>query len=159
MDGKIVGIPALVDNLALVYNKKLFDQAHVAYPTPNWTWDDITAAAKKLTNPATKQFGWAYVNDGGEDTVWRFDGAPVGGRRQDPHSDDKHAAFDSPAGVQALTHLQKMGLQDHSVYYDNGSGNYAPLFNSGKSAMLYTGPWDLSQFPTSTSASRSCPAT
>ncbi len=30
VDGKIVGIPALVDNLALVYNKKLFDQAHVA---------------------------------------------------------------------------------------------------------------------------------
>ena len=34
VDGKIVGIPALVDNLALVYNKKLFDQAHLAYPTP-----------------------------------------------------------------------------------------------------------------------------
>ena len=40
-----------------------------------------------------------------------------------------------------------MALEDHSVYLDNGSGNYAPLFNSGKIAMLYTGPWDLSQFP------------
>ena len=85
MDGKIVGIPALVDNLALVYNKKLFDQAHVAYPTANWTWDDITAAAKKLTNPANKQFGWAYVNDGGEDTVWRYDALLWEAGGQHPH--------------------------------------------------------------------------
>ena len=34
---KIVGMPALVDNLALVYNKKLFDQAGLAYPTADWT--------------------------------------------------------------------------------------------------------------------------
>src|SRR5207302_7190248 len=30
---KIAGVPALVDNLALVYNKKLFDQAGIPYPT------------------------------------------------------------------------------------------------------------------------------
>ncbi len=34
VDGKIVGIPALVDNLALVYNKKLFEQADVPFPRP-----------------------------------------------------------------------------------------------------------------------------
>ena len=34
-------MPALVDNLALVYNKKLFDQAGLAYPTADWTWDDF----------------------------------------------------------------------------------------------------------------------
>ena len=27
MNGKVVGVPALVDNLSLVYNKKLFQQA------------------------------------------------------------------------------------------------------------------------------------
>ena len=72
MNGKVIGVPALVDNLALVYNKALFDKAGVAYPTKDWTWTDFRAAAKKLTDPAAKQFGWAYVNDGSEDTVWRF---------------------------------------------------------------------------------------
>jgi len=43
--------------------------------------------------------------------------------------------------------LQQMAAVDHSVYLDNGNGNYANLFNSGKIAMLYTGPWDLSGFP------------
>jgi multiple sugar transport system substrate-binding protein len=144
---KIVGMPALVDNLALVYNKKLFDQAGLAYPTADWTWDDFRNAARKLTDPSAKQFGWAYVNDASEDTVWRFDALlwQAGGDVLTP--DGTHAAFNSDAGVRAATLLQQMATVDHSVYLDSGNGNYANLFNSGKIAMLYTGPWDLSGFP------------
>ena len=144
---KIIGVPALVDNLALVYNKKLFDQAGLAYPTANWTWGDFEAAARKLTDPSAKQFGWAYVNDASEDTVWRFDALlwQAGGDILTP--DGTHAAFNSEAGIRAATLLQQMATVDHSVYLDNGNGNYANLFNSGKIAMLYTGPWDLSSFP------------
>ena len=36
--------------------------------------------------------------------------------------------------------------RDKSIYLDSGNGNYANLFNSGRIAMLYTGPWDLSSF-------------
>ena len=147
VDGKIIGVPALVDNLALVYNKKLFRQAGVPFPTADWTWDDFRAAARKLTNPSAKQFGWAYVNDASEDTVWRFDALlwQAGGDILTP--DQKHAAFDSPAGVKAATLLQQMSTVDHSVYLDSGNQNYVNLFNSGKIGMLFTGPWDLSQFP------------
>ena len=79
VSGKVVGVPALIDNLALVYNKKLFRQAHLPFPTAKWTWADMERAAKKLTNRSKKQFGWAYVNDGSEDTVWRFEAAPLAG--------------------------------------------------------------------------------
>src|SRR5205807_1343310 len=72
VNGKVIGVPALVDNLALVYNKRLFAQAGLAPPTSSWTWSDFENAAVKLTNSANKQFGWAYVNDASEDTVWRF---------------------------------------------------------------------------------------
>ena len=84
VNGKIVGVPALVDNLALVYNKKLFAQAGLSAPTPNWTWTDFENAAVKLTDPAKKQFGWAYVNDASEDTVWPLLGDALAGRRLDP---------------------------------------------------------------------------
>jgi len=143
---KIVGVPALVDNLALVYNKKLFQQAGIPEPTATWTWDDLRNAAKALTDPAKKHFGWAYVNDASEDTVWRFDALlwQAGGDILTP--DGKHAAFNSDAGVRAATLLQQMARVDHSVYLDNGNGNYANLFNSGKIGMLMTGPWDLSGF-------------
>jgi multiple sugar transport system substrate-binding protein len=143
---KVIGVPALVDNLALVYNTKLFDQAGVAHPTADWTWDDFRQAAAKLTDPGKKQFGWAYVADASEDTVWRFDALLWQAGGDILTSDNQHAAFNSDAGVKAATLLQQMATVDHSIYLDNGNGTYANLFNSGKIAMLFTGPWDLSGF-------------
>jgi multiple sugar transport system substrate-binding protein len=144
VNGKIVGIPALVDNLALVYNKKLFKAAGVAPPNASWTWQDFRTAAKKLTDPSTKTFGWAYVNDGSEDTVWRYLAMlwQAGGSLL--NSDNTKPAFDSPAGLAALQQLQDMAVTDKSVYLDTGNDNYLNVFNSGKIAMLWTGPWDLS---------------
>ncbi len=144
VNGQVKALPALVDNLALVYNKKLFDQAGVAYPTPAWTWDDFRAAAAKLTDPATKQYGWAYVNDGSEDTVWRYLAALWQAGGDLLNADNTKAAFDSPAGLASMTLLHDMAVVDKSVYLDNGNGNYLNLFNSGKIAMLWTGPWDMS---------------
>ena len=143
-NGKVYGVPALVDNLALVYNKKLFDAAGVAYPTAMWSWDDFRAAAKKLTDAGRKQYGWAYVDDGSEDTTWRWLAMlwQAGGDLLSP--DGKASAFNSPAGLKATQLLHDMAVSDKSVYLDQGNGNYLNLFNSGKIAMLWTGPWDLS---------------
>jgi multiple sugar transport system substrate-binding protein len=84
VNGKVVGVPALVDNLALVYNKKLFAQAGLSPATANWTWSDFENAAIKLTDPSKKQFGWAYVNDGSEDTRVAVLGDAVAGGWLDP---------------------------------------------------------------------------
>ena len=148
VNGKIVGIPALVDNLALVWNKKLFAQAGLAAPTPSWTWTDFENAALKLTNTAAKQFGWAYVNDASEDTVWRYWAMlwQAGGSILSPSG--KQAAFDSPAGVKALSLLQTLA-QRKAIYLDNGSDNYLSLFTSGHIGMLWTGPWDLANITAS----------
>lgn len=146
VDGKVVGVPALVDNLALVYNKALFDRAHLAYPTASWTWDDFIHAAEKLTIPSQKQFGWAYIADGSEDTVWRYEAMlwQAGGAILTP--DNSKAAFDSPAGVAAMGPLQTLA-RAHAIYLDSGNDNYANVFNAGHIGMLWTGPWDLSLFP------------
>jgi multiple sugar transport system substrate-binding protein len=144
VDGKVVGIPALVDNLSLVYNKKLFAAAGVALPTNNWTWQDFRRAAAKLTNSSTHTYGWAYVNDGSEDTVWRFLAMLWQAGGDLLTSDNTKPAFDSAAGLAALQQLHDMAVTDKSVYLDSGNGNYQNLFNSGKIAMLWTGPWDLS---------------
>src|SRR3974377_1968820 len=34
--GKVIGFPALIDNLSVIYNKKLFAAAGVPVPSPNW---------------------------------------------------------------------------------------------------------------------------
>ena len=147
VNGKVIGIPALVDNLAVVYNKQLFAQAHLTPPGPGWTWQQFVADAAKLTNPAKKQFGTAYVTPGTEDTVWHWEALlwEAGGQILKPGN--KQAAFDSPAGLQALTTLRDMAVRDHSMYLDPTDNAYTNLFNSGKIGMLVTGPWDLSVFP------------
>ena len=147
VNGKVIGMPALVDNLAVVYNKTLFSQAGLQPPGPNWTWAQFVADAKKLTNASSKQYGTAYVTPGSEDTTWHYEALLWEAGGQILTADNKKAAFDSPAGLKSLTTLQKMAVTDKSMYLDPSDSAYANLFNSGKIGMLVTGPWDLSGFP------------
>jgi multiple sugar transport system substrate-binding protein len=144
VNGKVIGIPALVDNLGIVYNSAMFAAAGVAPPTADWTWDDFRAAAKKLTDPSKKQFGTSYPADASEDTVWHWEAMlwAAGGDILTP--DNSHAAFDSPQGLQAMTSLKDMAVDDKSIYVDTTNSKYMDLFNAGKIGMLVTGPWDLS---------------
>jgi multiple sugar transport system substrate-binding protein len=147
VNGTVIGIPALVDNLAVVYNKTLFSKAHLAPPTANWTWPQFVADAKALTIPAIKQYGTAYVTPGSEDTVWHWEALLWAAGGSILNSANTKAAFDSPAGLLSLDTLRTMAISDHSMYLDPTDSPYANLFNSGKIGMLVTGPWDLSAFP------------
>jgi len=147
VNGKVIGIPALVDNLAVVYNKTLFAQAGLKPPAANWTWAQFQADAKALTKPAIKQYGTAYVTPGSEDTVWHWEALLWEAGGQILNSSNTKAAFDSPAGLASLNTLRAMAVTDHSMYLDPTDSAYANLFNSGKIGMLVTGPWDLSAFP------------
>ena len=48
-DGKYISTVNGADTFLLFYNKDLFDEAGVPYPTDDWTWDDFLAACEKLT--------------------------------------------------------------------------------------------------------------
>jgi multiple sugar transport system substrate-binding protein len=146
VNGKVIGVPALVDNLAVVYNKTLFAQAGLQPPGPGWTWAQFEADAKKLTSAASKQYGTAYVTPGTEDTVWHWEALlwEAGGRLLT--ADNKKAAFNSQAGLTSLSALRTMAVTDKSMYLDPTDQAYTNLFNSGRVGMLVTGPWDLSTF-------------
>lgn len=59
VNGKYWGVPQGIQIAVLYYNKDMFDEAGVAYPTGDWTWDDLKAAAGKLT----KDSAGAYATD------------------------------------------------------------------------------------------------
>ena len=143
-NGHVIGFPAVVDNLALMYNKKLFQAAGLAEPTNTWTWDDFRAAAKKLTDPAKNVYGTAYSVSGTEDTTWHF--WPLLWQKGGSvlNSGNTKAAFDSDAGVAALTFLRQMAVDDKSVYLSQDDQKYADLFKSGLIGMIMSGPWQLS---------------
>ena len=103
VDGKVVGIPALVDNLRLVYNKKLFEAGRRRRCRPT-TGRGTTSAPQRRSSPtrSTKTYGWAYVNDGSEDTVWRYLALLWQAGGELLNADNTKPAFDSDAGLQAL---------------------------------------------------------
>jgi multiple sugar transport system substrate-binding protein len=148
IDSKVYGVPALVDNLAVVYNKDLFAKAGLSPPGPDWTWNELVADAKAITDPANKVFGLAFPSDGSETTVWQYEAMLWEAGGDILNSDNTKAAFNSSAGVQALTTLRQM-QEDGSLYLDFNpdAGKSENLFNSNKIGMIITGPWDLSSFP------------
>ncbi len=140
---KTIGFPAIVDNISLIYNKTVFDAAGVAYPTADWSWEDFRAAAAELTDAATNTYGYAYSVSGSEETTWQFwphlwqrGGAILS-------EDEKTAEFASDAGVDALTFLQGMAVDDKSVYLDQTDTKFAQLFATDRIAMMTSGPWQL----------------
>ncbi len=59
-DGRMYGVPKDKDNIVLVYNKEMFDQAGVDYPDEDWTWDDLTDASQKIYDKTGKYGFMAY---------------------------------------------------------------------------------------------------
>ena len=61
-NGRLYGVPKDKDNGMLVYNKEMFDAAGVAYPTDDWTWEDLADASQKIYD-ATGKYGFMAYND------------------------------------------------------------------------------------------------
>ena len=68
---KLYGLPKYLAPAGVWYNKKHFDEAKIAYPTSDWTWDDFFAIAKKLTVKDAKgkvtrygAYDWNFLSTG-----------------------------------------------------------------------------------------------
>jgi multiple sugar transport system substrate-binding protein len=142
VDGRVIGVPAAAGNLTVVYNRALFRKAGIAEPGPDWTWDEFRADAKALTDPSTNTFGTSWPTTGDEDTVWRFWPLLWQQGGEILNQDQTQVAFDSEAGVRALTFVQQMA-QDGSIYQDSTDEKGTELFLSGHLGMLVTGSWVL----------------
>jgi multiple sugar transport system substrate-binding protein len=68
-NGKLYGIPAWNLTMWLFYNKKLFDAANIAYPTPNTTWEEYVQMAQKLTKSEGGQITQYGANGWGSWTL------------------------------------------------------------------------------------------
>ena len=147
VDGRVRAVPALIDNLAVVYNRKLFKQAGVDFPSDDWTWDDFRATAKQMTDEAHGIVGTGWPGTGDEDTTWRIWPLvwQLGGDVLSQDGDS--VGFDGDSGDGALSYVRDLAA-DGSVYIDTSAGSERmnQLFQSNKMAMTVTGPWNLPDF-------------
>ncbi|MCW6007617.1 sugar ABC transporter substrate-binding protein [Micromonospora sp. CPCC 205371] len=60
-DGKVAGVPFLLESQVVLANKKLLDAAGITVPAAgqSWTWDEFQANAQKLTKSGTYGVAWA----------------------------------------------------------------------------------------------------
>jgi multiple sugar transport system substrate-binding protein len=65
-NGRQIGIPYAISTMFVAYNKRLFDEQGLAYPTDDWNYDDFLKMAKALTldrdgDGTIDQFGYRGI--------------------------------------------------------------------------------------------------
>lgn len=143
-DDKYYAVPKDIDTIALWYNKTLFDEAGLDYPTADWTWDDVTEAAKKLTKDDGSQYGLGMRNDNNQagyyNLIYDNGGYII--------SDDKtKSGWDDEKTIAAMQTLEGW-IKDGVIpsLETMSENNEDVLFEAGKIAMTCQGSWMLAAF-------------
>lgn len=141
IDGKTYGLPIAASARAMFYNKAMLTKA--GFPNGPSTWDDVAAAAEKIKADGSAGFG--LQAKGTEVDVyyyyalWSYGGDVVG--------PDKKAAFNSPAGIKALTLYKSMvdrGLTQPGVTNYTRT-DLQELFKQGRVGMIISLPFMINQ--------------
>lgn len=145
LNGKLYYLPKDFNPLALWYNKRIFDEAGVPYPTDKWTWDDMIATAQKLTkqeNGKYTQFGfnagtweypiYTYLWSNGTD-IANEEGTKAEGFM---NSDKTVAAIEKYVALSTGPNRVSPTPQDTQTM-----GGDSSMFMTDKLAMMVTGRW------------------
>ncbi len=137
-----------VGNYLLFYNKDHFKDAGLSLPPA--TWAEVETSAAKLTDPSKKRYG-IYIPLGSSEWIsytWEALLWANGGEILNP--DATKVAFNSQAGVDALTTWYNLVVKDKTApstsYAQGGSFDGAPAFASGAVSMIIEGQWALAEF-------------
>ena len=102
-DGVREGMPTTQSTFLYAYNKNLFDEAGVPYPTEDWTWDDFADMAEQLSSGSGADRTYAMVSHWVQN---RFVPYFYGG---EPYNDDwTQQSIDQPEtvkGIELIEHL------------------------------------------------------
>jgi multiple sugar transport system substrate-binding protein len=132
--GKLYGLPTLVDNRSLVYNKKMFADKGLTPPT-TWAQLKTDAEALTVTSGGKLQTSGFLLSDPGLFAMYL---AEAGGELVNKAGTKR--AFNSPQGLDVLNFWKS--LTDTGVY-TQGFGDGTNAFASGNAAMQMDGPWDI----------------
>jgi arabinogalactan oligomer/maltooligosaccharide transport system substrate-binding protein len=127
--GNIYGLPLNFKVLTMIYNKKLL-------PTPPKTSAELAAAAKKLTGGGRYGLAYAYSDFYYHAALMNaFGGGVFAGRKP---------TLNSPANVKSMETLMKWMGQGF-MPAEPSTALITSLFNEGKAAMVFSGPWFLGE--------------
>jgi arabinogalactan oligomer / maltooligosaccharide transport system substrate-binding protein len=138
-EGEVYGLPAVVESLALYYNKELIPEA------PE-TWNDLEKLAQDLTDTANDEYGFLYP---ATDFYFSFPfmagyGAYIFGEQEDIFQTDDIglASEEAIKGGELIQRWFESGYIPTGITQDVAGG----LFNEGKVGAVINGPWALAEF-------------
>lgn len=137
-EGKYYGVPYYCNCLAIMYNKDIFDEMGIDYPTNDWTWDDFKALVAETTTD--DHYGLTMSLIKSEEGT--FDILPFvyqAGADWD--------SMDSDGAKEALTMINDFyqnGYMSKELISMTQADMCASLFATGKSAMMVGGSWLVS---------------
>lgn len=142
-EGAQMALPATFSTVLMFYNADLFDQAEVAYPTADWTWDDAIAAAQAIRALGDDTWGlfsptqfWEFYKKAAQNGECSFFNAEM-----------TESTINSPACVSTLETMVGFMNDDLMPTASELSGvSDSELFLSGKLGMLVTGIWMFGAF-------------
>jgi multiple sugar transport system substrate-binding protein len=136
-DGDLYGLPTDAAAMIMVYNKSMFDEAGVAHPTVDWTWDDFLNAAIATTKDDQSQYGFYMPIS----YLWRGIWIQAAGGAF--HSADyRQSLLNSPETRAAMTWLWDLYYTHRVAVPPGGSGGPHP-FLGRTAAMALEGVWWL----------------
>ena len=140
---KAVGVPYAMETYGLIYNKDLFDQAGVAYPTNDWTQDDVQAAAEAIRALGDDIYGiWQPITyNEFFKVVAQYGGALL-------NADKTQFTINSPENLKAAQTLVDRVLVSNvqpNAAQQGGMGDW-DMFMSGRLGMIPTGIWAFATF-------------
>lgn len=135
------GIPVGFTTHSLFYNKDIFDKAGIAYPTSDWTWDDLRDTAKKISETVENVKGFSYQMKPDpydyEMYLWSNDATYVD---ENGSLSEKLNAEKSTEVFEFFQQMQKDGI----AVATEGSGT--DDMRGGKIAMYINGSWPIQSF-------------
>jgi multiple sugar transport system substrate-binding protein len=140
--GSLWLLPHSWNNMVVHYNTKIFEDAKIEPPKPDWTWDDFLETAKALTTGEgdNKVWGFAipYFNFGLH-PWWLTNGTYQ-------LSDDwTKSNLDDPKMLESVTFVRDL-VHKHKVSPDVKGADNNALFTTGKVAMSGWGHWPIQTF-------------
>lgn len=139
--GKMYGLPSDAQCQIIAYNKKMFDDAKVAYPTDEWTWDDLVAAGKAITKADQNIWGMQVISPGIL-TKGNFLFSSGGANHS---ADFKKSMLDAPESIEAFKWNWDL-VYTHKIAPAPGAQAQTNPFMSGQVAMVVDGVWWISDF-------------
>lgn len=144
-DGKLYAVPKDFDTNGLFYNKELFDKAGVAYPTDDWTMEDLKAAAIELqAGLGDGEYPIAVGYNSGQTT---FEGSIYANGGYILNEDKTETGWNDPKTVEAVQAWYEFVEEGISPTSEQMADTLPDtMFEGGKLAMLMSGNYMISTF-------------